>query len=258
MESFFKLMGEEQKIQLAKVRLAKNGKISLYAELLVYNEETRKYDVEVITMIADYKWHGNKVALDFGEDNDDMAMHLLAIDNYTFELRYGNEQIKDLFFTSTGDGFIFYENGIALTSSSDSLMGALEYCFWKYLDDDTIMITTILGIGLIYDNIDGTLYLNEDYVNDKNVFEDPEKISFLDLGSIGNTMEIYKYKDSDDALIFISTGGSGNGEGNENGINGYFMLANHLSDEVYYTSVIFIDILIYNIDGQIIVPPFDS
>ena len=237
-EAFFKLMGEEVDIKRAFVRFAANGKCSLYVEL--------QGDDGKLMQIMDYVWYDNEtVLLDSGDD--DMALYLAVSGSDTFELCYGNEEIKEILFTESGLGFILYRSGVA---ACDKDFGLAEFCFWTYLDDDTILMTTVLGFGVIFEVKDGILYYDNDFVHNSQLFEDPVTMHPDDSVII----TAYKYKNSDKVLLYYSAKDTGSGEQ----VSGGYLIGERLNDEVYYASYLLFSDMLYNyVDGQCITPPIN-
>ena len=245
-EAFFKLMGEEQNVSRAFVRLTDNGKCSLYLEVLVYNSSTGKYDTERMMQLADYTWYDDEtVLLDTG--SDDMPLYLQISGSNEFELCYGNEQIKEVLVTQDGFTFILYRSGVA---ACDKDFGLVEFCFWTYIDDNKILMTTVLGFGVVFEVKDGILYYDNDFIDNDALFEEPTTIH-LD-GSV--VITVYRYKNSGKALLYYSAKETGNGEA----ITGGYMFGERISDDMYYANyLMFSDLLIRYIDGQCIVPPIN-
>ena len=243
-EAFFKLMGDEVDVDRAFVRFAANGMCSLYAEIVAYDSYYDEYYTERLMILAYYNWNdGQIVPIDIGDD--EMPLCLVLVDNDTYELSYGNEQIQGILFTEDGMGFILYRSGVA---ACDSDFGLANFCFWTYLDDDHILMTTILGFGILFEVRDGVLYYDDDFIKDSNVFEDPATIHLDDSVVI----TIHKYKNSDRAIIYYSAKETGNGEA----ITGGYMMGERINDQLYYASyLIFSDLLIQYIGNQCIVPP---
>ena len=242
-EKFFNLMGEDLEAKRVFVRLANNGKCSLYAETLVYDSYSGKYVTEKMMMIGEYVWYNSEIVLlDVGED---MPLYLEISGSQTFELCYGNEQIKEILFTEDGLGFILYRSGVA---ACDSDFGLVDFCFWTYLDDDTVLMTTVLGVGVIFDVKDGILYYNNNFGKDDDLFEDP--LSIIIEGSV--IVTVYRYKNSDKAILYYSAEDTGNGEA----ITGGYLMGERLDNDTYYSSYLFFaDLLLRCVDGQCIVPP---
>ena len=243
-EEFFKLMGDEIDAERAFVRFADNGMCSIYVEVLTYDSYEGRYYTERLMIIAYYNWNdGQIVPIDIGDD--DMPLCLVLVDSNTYELTYGNEHIQSILFTEDGMGFILYRSGVA---ACDSSFGLVEFCFWTYLDDNHILMTTVLGFGIIFEINDGVLYYDDEFIKNSNIFEAPASIHLDD----SVVLTVYKYKNSDRVIIYYSARETGNGEA----ITGGYMMGERISDNLYYASyLVFSDLLIQYIGNQCIIPP---
>ena len=221
------------------IRLNEYGECSVYIEILAYNSFTGRYETELIKYVLDYAWYDNE-CIQLYESGSLMPMYIKLVDENTFKICYGTPEIERVLFTTDGtDPIILYKNGVA---SCDTSFGLVNFCFYEYLDEDTIYVVTLLGIGIIYDIVNETLVVNTEYFDNSRIFEEEIVLQFEEL-----TFVIHKYKNSNEVFIEYLTNNDGNGEE----ITAAYFKGEVINDELYYSSYLFFfDQFIYNIDGQ--------
>ena len=238
MSSYISLMGGNTIAKSALVRFTANGKCVFYAIVNYYDDYTGKYVDEVLMQVFDYLRTSSGAVILY-EDGNPMDIHLRKKDNDTYTVFFGDQNTEMVAFDENGDVFIFYKNGVASCSTS---FGLAEFCFYDMLDDDTVLITTIFGLGVIYDIVDGVMYINDDYVLNDELFEQGISLNFDNQEIV-----IYRYLDSDKVLIKYV----GDDKGNGKAISEAYMFGHVIEDGLYYCSfLIFADQLIYDIDGH--------
>ncbi|MBQ2733055.1 MAG: hypothetical protein IJF74_02770 [Clostridia bacterium] len=242
MDIYAKLSGEDVVVQEAIGRLNERGICSFYAELLVYDSNSGKYETQIIKQVFNYKWESDgKLAISADGSYDDVEMHLQLVENRKLKLCYGSTNVERFLVTEDGLPFIFYKGGIA---GCDTDFGLVDFCFYEYLDEDSVYICTFLGMGLVYDIVDEVLYLNEDYCEDSDEYELVSDSAFDSAG-----IKIYKKESSNKIMIKYV----GEDEGNGKEVSSGYFKGETLEENLHYFSfLVFMDVLVYDFDGHTI------
>ena len=242
MDAYLDLVQEDITVLNSFVRLNAQGLCCLYAELQIFDSSTSKYVPQTLTLIARYRWvDDNTLLLLDPEDLEPLALHLTRKNSSTLELRIGNIDSVAVYMTPEKDAMIFYKSGVVSCSQS---FGLVEFAFYEYLDEDTVLVTTIFGIGVIYDIENGQLVLNENYP-DKN--PDYECVLSSKIDEAG--LLVYKHKESGKLLIKYVAEEPGNGLA----VTSYYCTGETINDHISYCSfLVFTDLLLYHFDGQYI------
>ena len=218
------IQGDDIIVGDSYVRLNEYGECSAYIEMFTYNTSTGKYEEELVKYILEYVWFDNE-CIQLYENGSLLPMYIKVVDENTFKLCYGTPDIDRILLTNDGtDPLILYKNGVA---ACDSSFGLVNFCFYEYLDEDTIYVVTLLGFGIIYDIVDETLVVNTEYFDNSKVFEEEIVLKFEEL-----TFIIHKYKNSNEVFIEYLTNENGNGEE----ITEAYFKGEVISDELYYSS----------------------
>ena len=242
MDAYLDLVQEDITVLNSFVRLNAQGLCCLYAELQIFDSSTSKYVPQTLTLIARYRWvDDNTLLLLDPEDLEPLALHLTRKNSSTLELRIGNIDSVAVYMTPEKDAMIFYKSGVVSCSQS---FGLVEFAFYEYWDEDTVLVTTIFGIGVIYDIENCQLVLNENYPA-----EHPDYECVLSSKIDEAELLVYKHKESGKLLIKYVAAEPGNGHA----VTSYYCMGETIDDHISYCSfLVFTDLLLYHFDGQYI------
>lgn len=231
------------------VRLNNAGQCSAYMVMNAYNSSTGRYEEEIQKMVLEYQWI-NSDTLYIYEDRgniDELGVHLRLVGDDTLKLCAGMTPYERILTLEGGkSSYLLYESGIAYSAdlNNGSFDAILSICFYEYLDEDTILLMTILGVSIIGDIVDGVLYLNSNYISESGLFEEGIRTQFENT-----ILVVHKYKDSNEVLVEYITNNNGNGEE----VTEFYMKGEMVDEELCYLSyVAFYDQYLYIIDGHCI------
>ena len=236
-------------ISNAYARINEYGECSAYIDYVIYNSSTMKYQKQVMKQALSYEWYDQETILIYDYKGELQEMYVRLVDENEAVICIGTPDVDKIVTSEDGSlEFVLYKNGVA---ACDASFGLAKFCFYEYLDEDTIYLNTILGMGVIYDIVDGRLIPNTEFFDNKKMFEEGIELHFDEL-----TFVIHKYKDSDKVFIKYITNNNGNGEE----VTEAYFKGEVINEELYYSSyVLYYDQFIYNIDGQsILVIDLDS
>ena len=231
------------------VRLNNAGQCSAYIVMKAYNSGTGKYEEQIEKIVFEYQWVNSDTLYIYEDRNDmyDIGLHLRLVGDDTLKLCMGMTPYDRILTLEGGKvAYLLYESGLAYSAdlNNGSFDALLSICFYEYLDEDTILLMTILGVSLIGDIVDGVLYMNSNYISESGLFEEGIRTEFENT-----ILVVHKYKDSNEVLVEYITNNNGNGEE----VTEYYMKGEMVDEELCYLSyVAFYDQYLYIIDGQCI------